>query len=76
MSDAEDAMRCYDVMKFDDANVRISSVMDASTTCEDGFKEWKGGKNEVLPLTKRNYDVFQLSAIALSVMHMIQTGSG
>lgn len=67
------AMSYYDARRFDDANVQISSVMEAATTCEDGFKE-RGGIT--LPMTKRNNDTFQLSAIALSVMHMIQTGSG
>lgn len=59
--------------KFDDANVQISAVMTAATTCEDGFKE---KPSVVSPLTKRKDDAFQLSAIVLSVMHMIQTRSG
>ncbi|KAK6162724.1 hypothetical protein DH2020_002565 [Rehmannia glutinosa] len=67
------AMRNYNAKRFDEANVQISSIMDASTTCEDGFKERKG---VVSPLTKRNDDAFQLSAMALSVMRMMQTGSG
>ncbi|KAI3449023.1 hypothetical protein Pfo_005688 [Paulownia fortunei] len=67
------AMRYYNIKKFDDANVQISSIMDAATTCEDGFKERRG---VVSPLTKRSDDAFQLSAVALSVMRMIQTGSG
>ncbi|EYU42317.1 hypothetical protein ABFS82_14G154100 [Erythranthe guttata] len=67
------AMRYYNAKKFDDANVQISSIMDAANTCEDGFKERKG---LVSPLTKRNVDVFQLSAVALSVMKIVQTRSG
>ncbi|KAI3444848.1 hypothetical protein Pfo_001513 [Paulownia fortunei] len=67
------AMRYYNTKRFNDANIQISSIMDASTTCEDGFKERTG---VVSPLTKRNDDTFQLSAMALSVMHMMQTGSG
>ncbi|KAG8391451.1 hypothetical protein BUALT_Bualt01G0189200 [Buddleja alternifolia] len=66
------AMKYYDEKKFDDANIQLSSVMDAATTCEDGFKERKG---VVSPLTKRNGDVFELSAVALSVMRLIQSGS-
>lgn len=67
------AMRHYNAKRFDDANVVISSIMDDSTTCEDGFKERRG---VVSPLSKRNADAFQLSAVALSVMRMLQTGSG
>ncbi|PIN05421.1 hypothetical protein CDL12_22039 [Handroanthus impetiginosus] len=69
----DEAIKYYDAKKFDDANVQISSVMDGATTCEDGFKERRG---IVSPLTKRNDNVFQLTAVALSVMHMVQTGSG
>ncbi|KAL8542589.1 hypothetical protein ACS0TY_003463 [Phlomoides rotata] len=67
------ATRYYSMKKFDDANIQITSVMTAATTCEDGFNEKRG---VVSPLTKRNNDTFQLSAIVLSIMHMIQTGSG
>ncbi|KAL2251257.1 putative invertase inhibitor [Sesamum indicum] len=73
VSSVEEAMRYYSAKRFDDANVQISSVMDAATTCEDGFEE-KGGAFS--PLTKRNNDTFQLSAVVLSVMHMVQAGSG
>ncbi|KAK4416100.1 hypothetical protein Salat_2717400 [Sesamum alatum] len=73
VSAVEEAMRCYSAKRFDDANVQISSVMDAATTCEDGFVE-RGAVFS--PLTKRNNDTFQLSAVALSVMHMVEAGSG
>ncbi|KAL0380021.1 UNVERIFIED_CONTAM: putative invertase inhibitor [Sesamum angustifolium] len=66
-------MKHFNARRFDDANVEISSIMEASTTCEDGFKEKQG---VVSPLTKRNGDTFQLSAVALSIMRMIQTVSG
>ncbi|GFP90469.1 putative invertase inhibitor [Phtheirospermum japonicum] len=65
------AMRHYNAKQFDDANVQISSVMDASTTCEGGFADGK----VVSPLSKRNNDTSQLSAIALSVVRIVQTGS-
>ncbi|XP_052194289.1 putative invertase inhibitor [Diospyros lotus] len=68
----KEAMKCYNSKKYLDANVQMSYVMDAATTCEDGFQEMKDG---VSPLTKRNNDTFGLSAIALSIMHMLQTGS-
>ncbi|KAG8363481.1 hypothetical protein BUALT_Bualt19G0026900 [Buddleja alternifolia] len=71
---AKQAMRDYDEERFNDANVEISSTMDAVSTCENGFKEGRGS-SLVSPLKKRNEDLFQLSAMALSVMRMIQTGS-
>ncbi|KAJ8565735.1 hypothetical protein K7X08_008311 [Anisodus acutangulus] len=63
------AMKSYNTKKFYDANIQISSIMDAATTCEDGFKE----KDDVVsPLTKKNEITFQLSAVALSVMNLIK----
>ncbi|CAI9102101.1 OLC1v1000310C1 [Oldenlandia corymbosa var. corymbosa] len=38
---SKQAMKSYNSKKFDDANVQISAVLDAATTCEDGFKEKK-----------------------------------
>ncbi|KAG7033982.1 hypothetical protein SDJN02_03708, partial [Cucurbita argyrosperma subsp. argyrosperma] len=38
-----------------------------ATTCEDGFKEMDGG---VSPLTSRNDDAFELTAIALCILNM------
>lgn len=66
------ATRYYTKKKFDDANVEISSIMDAASTCEEGFKEKRG---VVSPLTERNQHTFQLSAMALSLIHIIQTPS-
>ncbi|XP_016450878.1 putative invertase inhibitor [Nicotiana tabacum] len=63
------AMKSYNAKKYYDANIQISSIMDATTTCEDGFKEKDG---VVSPLTKRNEITFQLSAVALSVMNLIK----
>ncbi|KAK4372307.1 hypothetical protein RND71_007691 [Anisodus tanguticus] len=63
------AMKSYNTKKFYDANIQISSIMDAATTCEDGFKE----KDDVVsPLTKKNEITFQLSAVTLSVMNLIK----
>ncbi|XP_042032778.1 putative invertase inhibitor [Salvia splendens] len=70
---AKEAMRHFIMKRYDDANVKISSIMEGATTCEDGFKERKG---LVSPLTNRNHHVFELSAITLSLMHVIQTRSG
>ncbi|XP_022872674.1 putative invertase inhibitor [Olea europaea var. sylvestris] len=72
ISSVKDAMKYYNSKRYDDANVQISSIMDAATTCEDGFNERKG---LVSPLTKRNRNTFQLSAVALSVMDVIRKGS-
>ncbi|KAK9094897.1 hypothetical protein Scep_026366 [Stephania cephalantha] len=53
--------------RYFDANIQVSAVMDASTTCEDGFSEKEG---EVSPLTSMNNVMFQLCAIALSITNM------
>ncbi|MCD9641164.1 hypothetical protein HAX54_027110 [Datura stramonium] len=67
------ATKSYATKKYYDANVQISSIIDAATTCEDGFKE----KNDTAsPLTERNEITFQLSAIALSIMNLIKNNSG
>ncbi|KAK7386193.1 hypothetical protein VNO78_26230 [Psophocarpus tetragonolobus] len=68
ISTFRDAIRDYKAKRYADCNVKLSSIIDASTTCEDGFKQ----KNDAIsPLTKRNEDTFQLSAIALSIVNML-----
>ncbi|XP_023528439.1 putative invertase inhibitor [Cucurbita pepo subsp. pepo] len=62
-----DAAADYASKRYEEVNVKLSSVMDAVTTCEDGFKEMDGG---VSPLTKRNDDAFELTAIALCILNM------
>lgn len=62
-----DAAFEYGRNRYEEVNVKLSSVMDAVTTCEDGFKEMEG---RVSPLTKRNGDVFELTAIALSILNL------
>ncbi|GFZ02897.1 hypothetical protein Acr_15g0015050 [Actinidia rufa] len=66
------AMKYFNSQRYINANTEISSVMDAATTCEDGFREKKG---MVSPLTKRNNHTFELSAMVLSIMHMLQSVS-
>ncbi|KAF5731570.1 Plant invertase/pectin methylesterase inhibitor superfamily protein [Tripterygium wilfordii] len=66
----EQSNKDYKSKHYEDANMDISSVMDASTTCEHGFKEKDGASS---PLTKRNNNVFQLSAIALSIINMLRS---
>ncbi|KAG5627134.1 hypothetical protein H5410_012352 [Solanum commersonii] len=66
------AMKSYNSKKYYDANIQISSVMDAATTCEDGFKDKDG---VVSPVTKLNENTFQLSAMALSLMNLIKNNN-
>ncbi|XP_060215734.1 putative invertase inhibitor [Lycium barbarum] len=63
------AIRNYDLKRYVDTNIQISSIMDAATTCEDGFAEKEGA---VSRLKERNGYTFQLSAIALSIMKLLQ----
>ncbi|CAK9328554.1 unnamed protein product [Citrullus colocynthis] len=58
----------YKAGRYADANSKISSVMDDCSTCEDGFKEKEG---VISPLTNRNHNAFELSAIALSIIDML-----
>ncbi|CAB4269383.1 unnamed protein product [Prunus armeniaca] len=66
--DIKQALRSYKAKQYRDANIRVTAVCDAPVTCEDGFHEREG---LVSPLTKRNNDAFQLSAIALSIIHLL-----
>lgn len=65
-------MKQYDSKDYVDANTHLSSVMDAASTCEDGFMEKEG---VVSPMTKGNNDTFHLSAMALSIVHLIGSGT-
>ncbi|KAM7275177.1 hypothetical protein ACFE04_017043 [Oxalis oulophora] len=69
ITNLNDTMNDYKAKRYDDANILVSSVLDAATTCEDGFKEKDG---LVSPLTKRNNDTFQLSVISLSIINMLR----
>ncbi|EEF35893.1 Pectinesterase inhibitor, putative [Ricinus communis] len=61
------AVKDYKSKHYEDANIQVSSVIDASTTCADGFNE----KGVASPLKARNNDTFQLSAISLSIINML-----
>ncbi|OAY49468.1 putative invertase inhibitor [Manihot esculenta] len=61
------AIKDYNSNHYEDVNIAVSAVTDASTTCEDGFKEI----GIVSPLTGRNNNTFELSAIALSIINML-----
>ncbi|KAM0048414.1 putative pectinesterase inhibitor domain-containing protein [Helianthus debilis subsp. tardiflorus] len=72
VTDIKHAMKSYKSKHYDEANVLISSVMDAATTCENGFKE---KRNVVSPLTKRNNETFELCGIGLSIIHILRVGA-
>lgn len=63
----KECKREYKQKRFNDANVKVSSIMEAPSTCEDGFHEKQG---VVSPLTKNNKNVFQLAALTLSIVNM------
>ena len=63
-----DAVAAFLTEHYSVAEVKVSAVMEASTTCEEGFSEKKG---VVSPLTEENNNLFQLSDIALCIIHMI-----
>ncbi|MED6118918.1 hypothetical protein PIB30_007078 [Stylosanthes scabra] len=68
MATIKEGIKDYKAKRYGDCNVKLSSVIDASTTCEDGFNQRNG---VVSPLTKRNNDTFQLSAISLWIINML-----
>ena len=67
ISTLREAIRDYRAGRYEDSNIKVSSVLDDASTCEDGF----GEKGVVSPLTKRNNNVSRLSAIALSIINML-----
>lgn len=69
-----DAVGAFLGEQYDNANIWLSAVMQASDTCEEGFKEKEG---EVLPspLTNENYNLFQLCDIALCIGHLLTLDS-
>ncbi|KAB2074207.1 hypothetical protein ERO13_A07G126650v2 [Gossypium hirsutum] len=60
--------KAFEGKDFGSANIEITAAMDAPITCEDGFKE----KGLVSSLTKENKNFFQLTAIPLVFMKMVQ----
>ncbi|XP_071709463.1 putative invertase inhibitor [Rutidosis leptorrhynchoides] len=69
--DIKRALKSYKLERYNEANILLSSVMDDATTCENGFQE---KRNAVSPLTRRNNGTFELSAIGLSIIHILQLG--
>ncbi|WCJ23069.1 Plant invertase/pectin methylesterase inhibitor superfamily protein [Euphorbia peplus] len=66
-STVKEGVKDYKAKKYEDVNIEVSSVLDASTTCEDGFDE----KGISSMLQVRNNHTFQLSAISLSIINML-----
>ncbi|KAK9927823.1 hypothetical protein M0R45_024989 [Rubus argutus] len=64
----QEAIGAFQAKDYDKANIEVSSAMDASTTCEDGFKEKRG---EVYPLKKENHNFCQLNAISLAFINTL-----
>ncbi|KAL9224190.1 hypothetical protein vseg_000252 [Gypsophila vaccaria] len=63
-----EAARDFRAKRYNDANVKISGVMDDTSTCEQGFQDVE----VYSPLTTQNNDAFQLCAIALSIIDMVR----
>ncbi|KAM7525372.1 hypothetical protein LguiA_015274 [Lonicera macranthoides] len=68
MSMIVDSIRDFLMEQYGNANTLMSAVMEAATTCEEGFEDKEG---EVTPLTKENYNLFELSDIALCIINLL-----
>lgn len=64
----QDAVGAFKAKDYGKANIEISSAMDASSTCEDGFLEKKG---EVYPLKRENDHFCQLNIISLAFINTL-----
>ncbi|XP_059643558.1 putative invertase inhibitor [Cornus florida] len=62
------SLKAFLLEDYATANVLVSGVMEAAVTCEEGFTEKEG---EVTPLTKENYNLFELSDIALCIINLL-----
>ncbi|KAA8522107.1 hypothetical protein F0562_012579 [Nyssa sinensis] len=62
------SIRAFLSEHYDAANVLMTAVMEAAATCEEGFMEKEG---EASPLTKENYNLFELSDIALCIINLL-----
>ena len=66
-SELEDAVGAFKSGDLYTANIKVSSAMDASVTCEDQFKDKKAAKS---PLTKDNNIYFQINVMSLAFIEM------
>ncbi|KAI3834610.1 hypothetical protein MKX03_029135 [Papaver bracteatum] len=64
------AMQYFKDKDYSSANIAMSAAMDASVTCEDGFKEGVC-QHLISPLSKQDGEFFQLTAISLTITNMI-----
>ncbi|PHT58362.1 hypothetical protein CQW23_00725 [Capsicum baccatum] len=65
-----DAFTAFLSEHFDIATVLMRTVMDATTTCGEGFTEKKG---ELTLLAKENYNLFQLSDISSCIIKQVSS---
>ncbi|XP_062119484.1 pectinesterase inhibitor-like [Humulus lupulus] len=68
-----DAIEAFMNQNYETARVWLSAVMEASSTCEEGFKE--RGEEVESPLVKENYRLFQLCDIALCIATLLTSHS-
>ncbi|KAM7491126.1 hypothetical protein LguiA_034047 [Lonicera macranthoides] len=54
--------------QYDAVNLLMGAICEITATCEELFTEKKGG---VSPLTKENYNLFELSDIALCINSLV-----
>ncbi|XP_030551992.1 putative invertase inhibitor [Rhodamnia argentea] len=67
-SERKDLTPFYKAKRYLDLNIWVSGMITSEDTCDTQFS-MKGGM--VPPLTKRNADVYQLSAIVLGIMAIL-----
>ncbi|XP_026405858.1 putative invertase inhibitor [Papaver somniferum] len=65
------AAASFKIKDYNSANIQMSAAMDASTSCEDGFKEVVVGQDLTSPLAKQDGDFFQLAGISLAITRMV-----
>lgn len=63
-----DSIGAFMVGQYGTAGMWLSGVMEAATTCEDGFR---GREGVASPLAQENWSLFQLSDIAICIIHLL-----
>ncbi|KAI3974923.1 hypothetical protein MKX01_005034 [Papaver californicum] len=64
----QEAIASFKIKDYDSANIQMSAALTDSTTCEDGFTEFR----MTSPFTKQHGDFFQLTAISLDIISMVK----
>ncbi|XVF52427.1 hypothetical protein PTKIN_Ptkin05aG0017100 [Pterospermum kingtungense] len=62
-----DSIGAFLAGRYGNAGTWVTAVMDGAETCEEGFQDME----EVSPLTKQNYSLFQLCDVALCIMNLL-----